>query len=175
MSQSVTAADQHKKEHLIPVLINAAHAGVSNYPENATPTKTILMQRVLLPRSVRQKDYWTALGGERSCYLRLLLTAWRSDLHDRAQMDRQHAWHPSGKDGYGNVPTPTKSIRRRKQKQPGAPRHVQLYRSDHQITAATQTNISLLLQETNTRGLKMRTMRQCNAIIDRFHITIRLM
>lgn len=128
------------------------------------------MQRVPLPRSVRQKDDWTALGGERSCYLRLLLMAWRSDLHDRAQMDRQHAWHPSEKDGYGNVPTPTKSIRRRKQKQPEAPRRVQLYRSDHQITASTQANITLLLQVTNTRGLKMRTVRQRRAVVDPFHM-----
>lgn len=77
-------------------------------------------------------------------------------------------------DGYGNVPNPppTKSVGRRKQKQPGAPRRVQLYRSEHQITASTQTNITLLLplQVTNTtRGLEIRTMRQGHEAVDRFH------
>lgn len=172
MSYSVTAAVQHKRNIRSPALINAARAGVSNCPENATPTKIILMQRVLLPRSVRQKDNWAALGGERACYLRLLLMAWRSDLHDRAQMDRQSAWRPSENDGYGDVPTPTKSITLRKQKQPEAPRRVQLCRSDHQITASTQTNITPLLQETNSRGLNRRTARQCNAVVVRFPFSL---
>lgn len=54
------------------------------------------MHRLLLPRSVRPKDYLTVLGGQRSCYLRLLM-AWKSDLHDGAQMDRQCALHPPEK------------------------------------------------------------------------------
>lgn len=101
------------------VLINAAHTGASNYPENATPSKIILMQRLLLPRSVRQKDYLTALGGQSSCYLRLLLMAWKSDLHDGAQMDHQCTLHPPEKMDMGMYQhPPQESIRPEKQRQP---------------------------------------------------------
>lgn len=120
------------------------------------------MQRLILPRSVRQKDYLTVLGGQRSCYLRLVLMAWKSDLHDGAQMDRQCTLHPPEKNGYGNVSTPTPRKHQTREAETAENTACAIIQIWPLIYSIHPNKPHAALQETNTRGLKMRTTRTCS-------------
>lgn len=150
------------------------HAGVSNYPENATPAKIILTQRVLIPCSDREKRWLDCAGREE-----ILLCETSPD-----GLEVRSAWQ--GPDGPPTCLAPSWKTMALGTYQPpleasdAGSRNSQ----EHQHTCnyadltgklqhPTQTNTTLLLQETNTRGLETRTVRPRNAAVVRFHILIR--